>query len=85
MPIEGVQQIQKEPVFPREKNLGLALRGAPFTSGNARGFATESRGKCGMLQAKAMHLFFSEAMTEGTAGNGSSKPSLRGGNTNEEL
>ena len=25
--------------------------------------------KCGMLQAKATHLFFSEAMTEGTAGN----------------
>jgi hypothetical protein len=24
---------------------------------------------CGMLQAKATHLFFSEAMTEGTAGN----------------
>jgi hypothetical protein len=58
------------------------LRTGSLSRGNPCGFATHRRSQrescqrvrdrvprnCGMLQAKAMHLFFSEAMTEGTAG-----------------
>lgn len=83
MPIGGCAADPEGTGFPVRRAPWICTPWTALHRGNTRGFATESRGKCGMLKAKAMHLFFSEAMTEGTAGNGSSESSLVGGNTSD--